>query len=79
MRGLHKEHGVVFRLGAKPAEIRAGEMELDSGEVLAADLTEQRKEAACRAARHGPQDRIWPASGAARAAPPDARQNIDPC
>ena len=38
VRGLHEEHGVVFRLGAKPAEIRAAEVVLDSGEALAADF-----------------------------------------
>ncbi len=38
VRGLHEEHGVVFRLGAKPAEIRAAEVVLDNGDVLAADF-----------------------------------------
>jgi apoptosis-inducing factor 3 len=38
IRGLHEEHGVTFRLETKPKEIRAGEVELESGEVLPADL-----------------------------------------
>src|SRR5215207_1771069 len=38
IRSLHEEHGVVFRLGTKPKEIRAGEVELETGEVVAADL-----------------------------------------
>jgi NADPH-dependent 2,4-dienoyl-CoA reductase/sulfur reductase-like enzyme/nitrite reductase/ring-hydroxylating ferredoxin subunit len=38
IRSLHEEHGVVFRLGRKPAEIAAGEVRLDDGETLPADL-----------------------------------------
>jgi apoptosis-inducing factor 3 len=38
LRALHAEHGVVFRLGRKPAEIAAGEVRLDDGEILPADL-----------------------------------------
>ncbi len=38
IRAFHEEHGVVFRLGRKPAEIAAGEVRLDDGEVLPADL-----------------------------------------
>ena len=38
LRALHEEHGVVFRLGRKPAETAAGEIRLDDGEVLPADL-----------------------------------------
>lgn len=38
LRSLHEEHGVVFRLGTKPKEIRAGQVELESGEVVLADL-----------------------------------------
>jgi NADPH-dependent 2,4-dienoyl-CoA reductase/sulfur reductase-like enzyme/nitrite reductase/ring-hydroxylating ferredoxin subunit len=38
IRGLHEEHGVVFKLGTKPAVITASEVRLDSGESLPADL-----------------------------------------
>jgi NADPH-dependent 2,4-dienoyl-CoA reductase/sulfur reductase-like enzyme/nitrite reductase/ring-hydroxylating ferredoxin subunit len=38
IRSLHEEHGVVFRLGTKPKEIRAGEVELETGEAVPADL-----------------------------------------
>lgn len=38
VRSLHEEHGVVFRLGTKPKAIRDGEVELESGETVAADL-----------------------------------------
>ena len=38
IRGLHEEHGVVFRLGRKPAEITAEDVRLDDGERLSADL-----------------------------------------
>jgi apoptosis-inducing factor 3 len=38
VRSLHEEHGVVFRLGRKPVEITAGEVRLDDGESLPADL-----------------------------------------
>ena len=38
VRSLHEEHGVVFRLGTKPKAIREGEVELESGETVAADL-----------------------------------------
>ncbi len=38
IRGLHEEHGVSFKLGAKPKAITATEVELESGERLAADL-----------------------------------------
>jgi NADPH-dependent 2,4-dienoyl-CoA reductase/sulfur reductase-like enzyme len=38
VRALHEEHGVVFRLGAKPTEIRPTEVVLDSGETLPADF-----------------------------------------
>jgi len=38
VRGLHEEHGVVFKLGTKPAEITATEVRLDNGETLVADL-----------------------------------------
>ncbi|MFY9821708.1 MAG: FAD-dependent oxidoreductase [Thermoanaerobaculia bacterium] len=38
IRALHEEHGVSFKLGAKPKSISATEVELESGERLAADL-----------------------------------------
>jgi apoptosis-inducing factor 3 len=38
VRKLHEEHGVVFKLGTKPAEITADSVRLDSGESLPADL-----------------------------------------
>jgi NADPH-dependent 2,4-dienoyl-CoA reductase/sulfur reductase-like enzyme len=38
VRSLHEEHGVVFRLGTKPKAIRDTEVELESGETVAADL-----------------------------------------
>jgi NADPH-dependent 2,4-dienoyl-CoA reductase/sulfur reductase-like enzyme/nitrite reductase/ring-hydroxylating ferredoxin subunit len=38
VRSLHEEHGVVFRLGRKPAEITAEGVRLDDGETLPADL-----------------------------------------
>ncbi|HWM93052.1 MAG TPA: FAD-dependent oxidoreductase [Thermoanaerobaculia bacterium] len=38
VRSLHEEHGVVFRLGTKPKAIRDAEVELESGETVAADL-----------------------------------------
>lgn len=38
LRSLHEEHGVVFRLGRKPAEITADEVRLDDGATLPADL-----------------------------------------
>jgi NADPH-dependent 2,4-dienoyl-CoA reductase/sulfur reductase-like enzyme/nitrite reductase/ring-hydroxylating ferredoxin subunit len=42
VRSLHEEHGVVFRLGTKPKAIRQSEeeleVELESGETVAADL-----------------------------------------
>jgi NADPH-dependent 2,4-dienoyl-CoA reductase/sulfur reductase-like enzyme/nitrite reductase/ring-hydroxylating ferredoxin subunit len=38
IRGLHEEHGVTFKLGAKPKSITGTEVELESGERLAADL-----------------------------------------
>lgn len=38
VRGLHEEHGVVFQLGTKPAEITATEVRLENGETVAADL-----------------------------------------
>jgi NADPH-dependent 2,4-dienoyl-CoA reductase/sulfur reductase-like enzyme/nitrite reductase/ring-hydroxylating ferredoxin subunit len=38
IRGLHEEHGVVFKLGTKPAEITASEVRTESGEVVPADL-----------------------------------------
>ena len=38
VRSLHEEHGVVFRLGTKPKAIRETEVELESGETVAADL-----------------------------------------
>ena len=38
IRSLHEEHGVTFRLGRKPASIAAGEVRLDDGSTLPADL-----------------------------------------
>ncbi len=38
IRGLHEEHGVVFKLGTKPAAITGTEVRLESGESLSADL-----------------------------------------
>jgi NADPH-dependent 2,4-dienoyl-CoA reductase/sulfur reductase-like enzyme len=38
IRGLHEEHGVTFKLGTKPKSITETEVELESGERLAADL-----------------------------------------
>jgi len=38
IRGLHEEHGVSFKLGTKPKAVTATEVELESGERLAADL-----------------------------------------
>jgi apoptosis-inducing factor 3 len=38
IRGLHEEHGVVFELGTKPAEITAAAVRLENGETVAADL-----------------------------------------
>ena len=38
IRSVHEEHGVVFRLGTKPAAITPAEVRLDSGEALPADL-----------------------------------------
>jgi NADPH-dependent 2,4-dienoyl-CoA reductase/sulfur reductase-like enzyme len=38
VRGLHEEHGVVFKLGTKPAEITETGVRLTSGETLEADL-----------------------------------------
>ncbi|HEX9945018.1 MAG TPA: FAD-dependent oxidoreductase [Thermoanaerobaculia bacterium] len=38
IRSLHEEHGVAFRLGTKPKAIAAGEVQLESGEPLPADL-----------------------------------------
>ncbi|HEX4964177.1 MAG TPA: FAD-dependent oxidoreductase [Thermoanaerobaculia bacterium] len=38
IRALHEEHGVTFQLGKKPKAITDGEVELESGERLAADL-----------------------------------------
>ena len=38
IRSLHEEHGVVFRLGRKPASIGEGEVRLDDGSALPADL-----------------------------------------
>jgi NADPH-dependent 2,4-dienoyl-CoA reductase/sulfur reductase-like enzyme/nitrite reductase/ring-hydroxylating ferredoxin subunit len=35
---LHEQHGVVFRLGRKPAAIEDDKVQLDNGESLAADL-----------------------------------------
>ncbi|HEX4494093.1 MAG TPA: FAD-dependent oxidoreductase [Thermoanaerobaculia bacterium] len=38
LRGFHEEHGVTFRLGRKPALIEEGEVRLDDGSTLPADL-----------------------------------------
>jgi NADPH-dependent 2,4-dienoyl-CoA reductase/sulfur reductase-like enzyme/nitrite reductase/ring-hydroxylating ferredoxin subunit len=38
VRRVHEEHGVVFRLGTKPAAIEANGVVLDSGDRLDADL-----------------------------------------
>ena len=38
IRSLHEEHGVAFRLGRKPASIGEGEVRLDDGSALPADL-----------------------------------------
>ncbi|MFL6290759.1 MAG: FAD-dependent oxidoreductase [Thermoanaerobaculia bacterium] len=38
VRSLHEEHGVVFRLGTKPKAIRDGEVELENGDKVPADL-----------------------------------------
>jgi NADPH-dependent 2,4-dienoyl-CoA reductase/sulfur reductase-like enzyme len=38
VRGLHEEHGVVFRLGTSLKEIGEKEVRLESGETLPADL-----------------------------------------
>jgi len=38
IHSLHEEHGVTFRLGRKPAEIGEGEVRLDDGSSLPADL-----------------------------------------
>jgi NADPH-dependent 2,4-dienoyl-CoA reductase/sulfur reductase-like enzyme len=38
IRGLHEEHGVVFKLGTKPAEITAAAVRLENGESVPADL-----------------------------------------
>lgn len=38
IRGLHEEHGVVFKLGTKPAAITETEVRLESGETVPADL-----------------------------------------
>jgi apoptosis-inducing factor 3 len=38
VRGLHEEHGVAFRLGARPAAIDAAAVTLEGGERLPADL-----------------------------------------
>jgi NADPH-dependent 2,4-dienoyl-CoA reductase/sulfur reductase-like enzyme/nitrite reductase/ring-hydroxylating ferredoxin subunit len=38
IRGVHEAHGVVFHLGTKPSVIRDGQVALDNGESLAADL-----------------------------------------
>ncbi len=38
VRAFHEEHGVTFRLGRKPASIEEGEVRLDDGSALAADL-----------------------------------------
>ena len=35
---MHEQHGVRFHLSASPRAIRPGQVELDSGEVVAADL-----------------------------------------
>jgi apoptosis-inducing factor 3 len=38
IRSLHEEHGVTFKLGTKPKAIHETEVELESGERVAADL-----------------------------------------
>jgi 3-phenylpropionate/trans-cinnamate dioxygenase ferredoxin reductase subunit len=38
VKSVHEEHGVRFHLSASPRAIRPGQVELDNGEVLAADL-----------------------------------------
>ncbi|MBX6363416.1 MAG: FAD-dependent oxidoreductase [Gemmatimonadetes bacterium] len=38
VRGLHEEHGVAFRLGRKPTEVRADAVVLDDGSAVPADL-----------------------------------------
>jgi NADPH-dependent 2,4-dienoyl-CoA reductase/sulfur reductase-like enzyme len=38
IRSLHEEHGVTFKLGTKPKAISETEVELESGERVAADL-----------------------------------------
>jgi NADPH-dependent 2,4-dienoyl-CoA reductase/sulfur reductase-like enzyme/nitrite reductase/ring-hydroxylating ferredoxin subunit len=38
IRRLHEEHGVVFRLGHKPASIDKDKVQIDSGESFPADL-----------------------------------------
>ena len=38
IRGMHEEHGVVFKLGTKPAAITETEVRLESGETVPADL-----------------------------------------
>ena len=38
VKSVHEQHGVRFHLSASPRAIRPGQVELDSGEVLAADL-----------------------------------------
>ncbi|HEX7182305.1 MAG TPA: FAD-dependent oxidoreductase [Thermoanaerobaculia bacterium] len=38
IRGVHDEHGVVFKLGTKPAAITDTEVRLESGETVPADL-----------------------------------------
>jgi NADPH-dependent 2,4-dienoyl-CoA reductase/sulfur reductase-like enzyme/nitrite reductase/ring-hydroxylating ferredoxin subunit len=38
LRAFHEEHGVTFRLGRKPASIEEGEVRLDDGASLPADL-----------------------------------------
>jgi 3-phenylpropionate/trans-cinnamate dioxygenase ferredoxin reductase subunit len=38
VKSVHEQHGVRFHLSASPRAIRPGQVELDSGEVVAADL-----------------------------------------
>ena len=38
VQSVHEQHGVRFHLSASPRAIRPGQVELDSGEVVAADL-----------------------------------------
>jgi apoptosis-inducing factor 3 len=38
VKSVHEQHGVRFHLSAGPRAIRPGQVELDSGEVVAADL-----------------------------------------